>query len=61
MTKELQAYQQSQGLSQTLNQSSSANNLFSKVPRGSSMNSMAETHKNITIKKILQEMEKDLN
>jgi hypothetical protein len=25
------------------------------------MNSMAETHKNITIKKILQEMEKDLN
>ena len=60
MAKELSQYQTSQGLSQTLNPSNSASNLFSKVPRGSSINSMADTHKNITIKKILQEMERDL-
>jgi hypothetical protein len=34
--------------------------MFVKVPRGNSLNPLSGTQKNITIKKILQEMEKDL-
>ena len=47
-------------MSQTLNPSNPTNAMFVKVPRGNSLNPLAGTQKNITIKKILQEMEKDL-
>jgi hypothetical protein len=49
------------GLSQTLSGTASTQSLFSKNPKlMGGVNPLAESHKNITIKKILHEMERDL-
>ncbi|CDW73352.1 tpr domain containing protein [Stylonychia lemnae] len=51
-----------QSLSKTLPPSQSSQQLFQKNPRmANAYNPLAESHKNITIKKILHEMERDLN
>jgi len=64
IAKEIKALQNANapnlGLSQTLNHSSSVQSIFQKNPKMNLNNPLAESHKNITIKKILNEMERDL-